>query len=144
MNELSEGEIGPVFADKQRKDLKSNLRPWSELFKEEKIKNGLDVKWLLREMEIELDGIANSEDLKELQSWVAIYNVDDFKLKETPTKEEFEDLLRDFRKWMERVRGFIKGSEEDENVFWQKFEESIKAASDKFDELSGKKQFVNY
>lgn len=139
MNELSKGDIGPVPPDKQEKDLKSNLRPWSELLKDEKIKKGLDVQGLLDTMKIELDGIANSKNLKELQSWVVIYNVNDFKLKEVPTKEEFGDLLRDFSEWIERVRGFIKGSEDEESIFWQKLEESVKAASNKFDELSEKK-----
>ena len=121
----------------QKNKLNEVLAPWP---KPEKVKDAVELRGenpenFLELFENELASIKSSRNLKKLQDVIVIRNANEFKLKESPTQEEFYELLEDYRKFSTRTKEHLVGTEEIKERVWQKLEEIIEAAKEKFDEL---------
>ncbi|MDP3957392.1 MAG: hypothetical protein Q8Q10_02730, partial [bacterium] len=98
---------------------------------------GEDPEYFLRIFEGTLVAIKSAENLGELQKQVVIINVNEFKLKENPTQAEFDDLLEDYRKWSTGSKEHLVGDEALKRRVWQKLEEVIYVARERFIGLKG-------
>ena len=80
--------------------------------------------------------IASATSVLELQKTLIILNANEFKLRDNPTSEEFEEVLVDHKRWYLRTEACWIGSDEAKNEVHVQLDALTQEARAKFTELT--------
>jgi len=117
--------------EEQKRKYDENITPWAPSTKKT-IATSYSIDVFERTKEL----IRSAETLGELENSLVVLNVNEFRLRGRPTPEEFEVLLDDFRKWEKRIEVDIAGTKKEKKKVWEKLEETISLARERYSELT--------
>ncbi|MCX6811460.1 MAG: hypothetical protein NT039_02085 [Candidatus Berkelbacteria bacterium] len=131
MRRLGYGSAG-VSLWEQRRNYEGNLKPWSG-------REGFPTitpKGLTETVQKQLEDIKGSQNLQELQHHLVILNVNEFKLRISPTKDEFADLVSDCSIWEKRTDDVLSGGDEAKEEYFSARDQVTQEATAKYEELA--------
>lgn len=118
--------------DQQLKDYSKTFAPWDE-----KVSINLDPQNEIKIIDMTYGDLTNSKTIKDLQEHLIVLNGNEFRLRDKPTGDEFEEILSDFGKW--HLRGQAKhfiGGEEGRSKVSTRIDETLEFARNKFIEIN--------
>ncbi len=120
----------------QRRDYSEAMQAWPEGMTFKYPVSGQDLGFALAVLKGTSTDIANAKDMAELQQCIVILNVNEFRLTDVPTSEEFYALVDDFIRWNKRVEKYIQGTKEELAQLWTLLDAVAQQAREKYAELS--------
>lgn len=122
--------VGGTTIEEQMLNYEKIFEPWDP-----KDPIRLNLERQLRIMERTIDRITEANTILALQRVIIVYNANEFRLRDNPTGEEFEDIVCDFQKWEMRVANHIEGGEVSKKLFLEKVAEVFSRARVRFKAL---------